>query len=137
MRDETYSLVKLAHAYSKIPSYSKRAVDLLNDLLFLNKTSCIFRPHPAHQTNDFQSALLLLATIYMNLKGHKKAADICEKYLKEDFGAYPIFYILGILRLREERREEAFSCFLSAVRLKPNHLPSLLELLRFLTSRSA
>jgi tetratricopeptide (TPR) repeat protein len=129
--------VKLAHAYSKIPSYSKTAVDLLNDLLFLNKASCIFRPHPVHQTEDFQNALLLLVTIYMNIKGHKKAADICEKYLKEDFGAYPVFYILGILRLREERREEAFSCFLNAVRLKPTHLPSLLELLRYLTSRSA
>ena len=47
VRNDTYSLVKLAHAYSKIPSYSKRAIDLLNDLLFVNKTSCIFRQHSA------------------------------------------------------------------------------------------
>jgi hypothetical protein len=105
MRNDTYSLVKLAHAYSKIPSYSKRAFELLNDLLFINKTSCIFRPRTATEIDDFQSALLLLVTIYMNLDGHKKAADICEKYLKEDFGAYPIFYILGVLRLREGRHE--------------------------------
>lgn len=73
----------------------------------------------------------------MNLNGHKKATEICEKYLKKDFGAYPIFYILGILKLKENHHEEAFGCFLSAIRLKPNHLPSFIELLKFLTTNSS
>lgn len=78
---------------------------MLNEILFENKTSCIFKIHPPEQAEDFQSALLLLVTIYMNLNGHKKATEICEKYLKKDFGAYSIFYILGILKLKENHYE--------------------------------
>ncbi len=62
---------------------------------------CVFKVPEIDQAEDFQSALLLLATIYMNLNGQKKAMEICERYLQQDFGAYPIFYILGILKLRE------------------------------------
>ena len=49
IRGNIYSLVKLAHASSKIPSYSKRAIEMLNEILFENKTSCIFKTHPPEQ----------------------------------------------------------------------------------------
>lgn len=44
---DIYSLVKLAHVYSKIPSFSKKAVELLSEVLFENKTLLIFKEFPA------------------------------------------------------------------------------------------
>ena len=38
---------------------------------------CVFKIPETEQAEDFQSALLLLATIYMNLNGQKKAMEIC------------------------------------------------------------
>lgn len=100
-KGDIYSLVKLAHVYSKIPSFGKKAVEVLSEVLFENKTLCIFKEFPAGQEEEYQNALLLLVTVYMNLNGSRKAKAICEKYLREHFSAYPIAYILGVIRLRE------------------------------------
>lgn len=34
--------------------------------------------------------------------------------------------------MREGKDERAFNCFLNAIRLKPNHLPSLIEIVKYI-----
>jgi hypothetical protein len=59
----------------------------------------------------------------MNLNGSRKAKAICEKYLREHFSAYPIAYILGVIRLREGENDATFDCFLLALRIRPTICP--------------
>lgn len=60
--------------------------------------------------------------------GIDKAKVICQKFLQINFSAYPIYYMLGIIYEEEGRKEEAFNAYLTALKLKPNHIPSLIRI---------
>ena len=89
----------------------------------------VFRQFRFEEIEDVQKAVLLLVSIYMSLQtGMDKAKMICQKFLQINFSAYPIYYMLGIMYEEEGRKEDAFNAFLTALKLKPNHIPSLIKI---------
>jgi len=109
--------------------YMVKAIEMMNEILFTNKNLLMFREFEVEQAEDVQNVVLLLVSIYMqHQSGCEKAKNICEKYLQLNFSSYPVFYLLGIIYEQEGRKEEAFQNYLTALKLNPNHLPSLIRI---------
>ena len=104
----------------------KKGIDMLNHILFVNKTNCVFKKFMPADTENIQNAVLLLASIYMQSNGFKKAQEICENFVESNYSAYPVYHLLGVICLSINDPTSAFQYFINALKLKPNHLPSLI-----------
>lgn len=124
--------MRLAHAYSKIPVYVKQAREILNDVLFIDRSSYYYNEVQIGDIKAFEAGVLLLCNIYKNMGCGIKAIDICKSYVRKHINAFNVFYMLGVLYLDEGDIENSFVSYISAIQLDPTHFCSFLELAKII-----